>query len=272
MTVDAITPRRVWILWTLLFFATTLSFLDRQVLSVLAPKITSEFAMSNTLYSRVVFAFVLSYTIMFALGGRVMDALGTRLGLALAVGFWSLAAGLHALAAGVWSLGAARFLLGVGEGPCVPAVAKGAIQWSAPRQRALAIGFVSSGAAIGSVIAPPLAVWSSAWFGWRGAFVLVGLLGLTWLVAWHFASRGLPRPVLAGDTGSLAEKNDSLLRSGAEPATTLGPSGSTGLRSFRAGRYHRANSRSSLDLSCRLTSSRTPSLPRARATLMNAVT
>ena len=186
------TTRRAWILCSLLFFATTLSFLDRQVLSVLAPSITVEFAMTNTVYSRVIFAFVLSYTVMFALGGRVLDALGTRLGLGLAVGFWSLASALHALATGPWSLGAARFFLGIGEGPCVPGVAKGAIEWSAPKQRALAIGFANAGSAFGSVIAPPMTVWCAAVFGWRGTFACVGLLGFIWLIAWQFAFRGLP--------------------------------------------------------------------------------
>src|SRR5919112_1315239 len=97
--------RRAWLLCFLLFLATALSFLDRQVLSVLAPRITAEFGMSNTTYSRVVFAFVLTYTAMFSLGGRLMDYLGTRVGLGLSVLVWSVASGLHSLAAGPWTLG-----------------------------------------------------------------------------------------------------------------------------------------------------------------------
>ncbi|MCX6953531.1 MAG: MFS transporter [Verrucomicrobia bacterium] len=188
-----ISPRRAWLLCTLLFCATALSFLDRQVLSVLAPRITEEFAMSNTAYSRVVFAFVLSYTVMFALGGRVLDALGTRLGLALAVGFWSVASVVHAFTTGPWSLGAARFFLGIGEGPCFPAATKGAVEWSEPRRRALAVGFANGGSAFGAVIAPPLTVWCTAAFGWRGAFAFAGLLGFAWLVAWSLAFRGVPK-------------------------------------------------------------------------------
>jgi MFS transporter, ACS family, hexuronate transporter len=187
-----VSPRRAWLLCTLLFCATALSFLDRQILSVLAPRITAEFAMSNTVYARVIFAFVLSYTIMFALGGRVLDALGTRLGLALAVGFWSIASILHAYTTGPWSLGAARLLLGIGEGPCFPAATKGAIEWSQTKQRALAVGFANGGSAFGAVLAPPLTVWSVAAFGWRGTFVIAGLLGFVWLVAWFFAFHGLP--------------------------------------------------------------------------------
>src|SRR3972149_2818451 len=88
---------RAWILCGLLFFATALSFLDRQVLSVLAPETTSEFGMSNSVYSRVVFAFVLRYTVMFALGGRLMDTLGTKRGLALSLGIWSVASAAHSV-------------------------------------------------------------------------------------------------------------------------------------------------------------------------------
>src|SRR5688572_6100325 len=162
-------PRRGWILCALLFFATALSFLDRQVLSVLAPQLTREFGMSNAVYSRVVFAFVLSYTVMFALGGRLMDAVGTRMGLALSVAVWSVASAAHALANGAVMLGAARFFLGVGEGACFPAATKGAVEWMKPERRALAVGLANGGSAFGAVIAPPLTVWWTSIFGWRGA-------------------------------------------------------------------------------------------------------
>jgi ACS family hexuronate transporter-like MFS transporter len=181
---------RPWVLCTLLFLATALSFLDRQVLSVLAPQVTAEFGMSNTVYGRVVFAFVLSYTLMFALGGRLMDALGTRVGLALAVAVWSLASAAHALATGPWTLGTARFFLGVGEGACFPAATKGAVEWTPPHQRALGVGLANGGSAFGAVLAPPLTAWWVPVFGWRGAFVATGLLGLLWLVAWHIGFRG----------------------------------------------------------------------------------
>lgn len=192
------TERRAWLLCVLLFCATALSFLDRQVLSVLAPELTVELGLSNTDYSRVVFAFVLSYTVMFAVGGRLIDALGVRLGMALAVGVWSLASAAHALAAGAWSLGAARFLLGFGEGACFPAATKGAVEWMRPERRALAVGVANGGSAFGAVIAPPLTVWWTAAFGWRGAFIATALLGLLWLVAWRTAFRGLPREVASG--------------------------------------------------------------------------
>jgi ACS family hexuronate transporter-like MFS transporter len=182
---------RAWILCGLLFFATALSFLDRQVLSVLAPQITTEFGMSNSVYAMVVFAFVLSYTVMFALGGRLMDALGTKLGLMLSVGLWSLASAAHSLARGPWSLGVARFFLGVGEGACFPAATKGAVEWMPLERRALAVGFANGGSAFGAVLAPPLAVWWAASFGWRGAFVVTAVLGVSWLFFWQLAFRGI---------------------------------------------------------------------------------
>jgi ACS family hexuronate transporter-like MFS transporter len=187
-----LSPLRAWILCILLFFAAALCFLDRQVLSVLAPQIIAEFGMSNTSYSRVVTAFVLSYTIMLVLGGRIMDALGTRRGLTLAVGFWSLASAAHAFVTGPLTLGAARLLLGAGEGPAIPGAIKGAVEWMDPRRRGLAVGLATSGASLGSMIAPPLVVWTASHLGWRGAFAATAALGAIWLTAWLLAFRGLP--------------------------------------------------------------------------------
>lgn len=191
-TAPGITPRRAAVLCTLLFFAAALCFLDRQILSVLAPQITKEFNLSNTVYSRILFAFVLSYTVMLAFGGWLMDRLGTRRGLGYSVGFWSLASAAHALVAGPWSLGIARFFLGVGEGPCFPGTTKGAVEWMPPHRRGLAVGFANSGSALGAILAPPLTVWAAATWGWRGAFAATAGLGLLWLIAWNLAFRGLP--------------------------------------------------------------------------------
>jgi len=185
-----------WVLCWLLFAATAFSFLDRQVLSVLAPTITSEFHMSNTAYSRVVFAFQLSYTLMFSVGGRLMDRLGVPIGMAVSLGVWSVASAAHALATGPLSLGVARFFLGFGEGSCFPAATKGAVEWFPLEKRALAIGIANGGSAFGAVIAPPLTAFIAVRFGWRGAFIVTGVLGAVWLLAWRVAIRwtsaGLP--------------------------------------------------------------------------------
>jgi ACS family hexuronate transporter-like MFS transporter len=168
----------------LLFVATALSFLDRQVLSVLAPAITREFHVNSQVYSRVVFCFQASYTVMFTLGGKLADLLGTRVAMACFLAVWSLASGAHALARGAWGLGSARFLLGLGEGGCFPAASKGAAEWFPPEQRALAMGIATGGSALGALIAPPLTAFAAAHVGWRGTFAISGLLGLIWLFAW----------------------------------------------------------------------------------------
>ena len=188
--------RSRWVLCWLLFAATAFSFLDRQVLSVLAPTITSEFHMSNTAYSRVVFAFQLSYTLMFSVGGRLMDRLGVPIGMGVSLAVWSVASAAHALATGPLSLGVARFFLGFGEGSCFPAATKGAVEWFPLEKRALAIGIANGGSAFGAVIAPPLTAFIALRFGWRGAFIVTGVLGTVWLVAWlaaiRWTSSGLP--------------------------------------------------------------------------------
>jgi ACS family hexuronate transporter-like MFS transporter len=186
------TPVR-WLLCWLLFIATGLCFLDRQVLSVLAPTLTAEFGMSNTTYSQVVFAYQLTYTVMFSVGGRLMDWLGTRAGMALSVAVWSLASGAHALASGPLGLGLGRFFLGLGEGSCFPAATKGAVEWFPLEKRVLAIGIANGGSAFGAVLAPPLTAQLTRRFGWRGAFVATGLLGLLWLAAWLTVWRAAPR-------------------------------------------------------------------------------
>lgn len=180
-----------WFACLLLFAATALSFLDRQVLSVLAPTITVNFGMDNTAYSHVVFAFQLSYTIMFSVGGRLIDRLGTRLGMALSLAVWSLASASHALVNGAMGLGLARFALGLGEGGCFPGATKGAAEWFPPDKRALAIGIANGGAALGAVVAPPMTAFLTHRFGWRGAFVATGLLGAIWLMVWLAVA---PRP------------------------------------------------------------------------------
>jgi ACS family hexuronate transporter-like MFS transporter len=178
-----------WWLCGLLFAATALSFLDRQVLSVLAPVVTRELGMSSLEYSHVTTAFLVSYAVMFLVGGRVLDVVGTRLGLALSVGVWSLASAGHALVNSALQLGAARFLLGAGEGGCFPGAAKGVAEWFPPRQRALAMGFAIGGASLGAVAAPPLTLWLAHRVGWRGVFLATGLMGIGWVIVWWFSSR-----------------------------------------------------------------------------------
>lgn len=176
---------RRWLVAALLAGASALSFFDRQVLSVLAPSVLADLRMSNVDYGRVVSAFTLAYSLMFALGGRLIDRLGTRAGLGLSVGVWSIASGLHALAGSARQLALLRVLLGVGEGGCFPGVARGVLEWFPERQRALAMGIATTGAsALGAVLAPPVVAWLAAQTGWRNAFLATGLVGAIWAVVW----------------------------------------------------------------------------------------
>jgi len=168
----------------LVFLATVVNYLDRQTLSVVAPVITEQFHMSNVAYSRVVFAFMLAYTIMNAVSGPMIDRLGTKLGYALCMAWWSIAAMLHALARGAFSLGVFRFLLGMGEAGNWPAGIKVAAEWFPAKERALASGIFNSGSSIGAVLAPPLVAWIILESGWRSAFLMVGAVGLVWLLVW----------------------------------------------------------------------------------------
>ena len=184
--------RRGWVIVALLFCATTINYIDRQTLSVLAPTLRREFALSEHGYANVVTAFLIPYTVMYAIGGRLMDRFGARIGLAVSLGWWSVATMLTGLAKGALSLGIFRCLLGVAE-PCVfPAGVKACAEWFPARQRALATGIFSSGSAVGAVLAPPVVAWVTIAFGWRAAFLIPGALGFVWLPCWLAAYR---RPV-----------------------------------------------------------------------------
>ena len=166
------------------FWATVINYMDRQTLSVAAPVLREQFHMSNTEYSRVVFAFMLAYTISNGISGPVIDRLGTRVGYALCIAWWSVAAMLHAFAQGAVSLGAARFLLGIGEAGNWPGGVKVVAEWFPERERALASGIFNSGSAVGAILAPPVVAYILLTFGWPTAFVAVGLIGFVWLAFW----------------------------------------------------------------------------------------
>jgi ACS family hexuronate transporter-like MFS transporter len=168
----------------LAFFATAINYLDRQTLSVAAPVLIDQFRMSHATYARVVFAFMLAYTIANGIAGPLLDRLGTRLGFALTMAWWSAASILNALARGPWSLGAYQFLLGAGEAGNWPACVKVVAEWFSVKERALASGIFNSGSAAGAILAPPVVVWLLLHYGWQQAFVWVGALGYLWLVVW----------------------------------------------------------------------------------------
>lgn len=178
-----------WVMVALAFFATAINYLDRQALSVTAPVLMTQFGMSNEAYARVIFAFMLAYTIANGVAGPVLDRVGTRLGFALTMAWWSAADMLHALARGTWSLGVYRFLLGIGEAGNWPASVKVVAEWFPVEERALASGIFNSGSAVGAIVAPPLIVWLLLRYGWRQAFFWVGAVGFIWLLVWSLVYR-----------------------------------------------------------------------------------
>jgi MFS transporter, ACS family, hexuronate transporter len=177
-------PRLRWIMIALAFLATAVIYLDRQTLSIVAPILIDLYHMSNETYSRIVFAFMVAYTIMNGISGPLIDRLGTRRGYAWTTAWWSASALLHAVTVGPWSLGVFRFLLGIGEAGNWPAAVKVVAEWFPVRERALASGIFNSGSAIGAILAPPLIVWVVLRFGWRAAFLAVGASGFIWLGIW----------------------------------------------------------------------------------------
>jgi len=171
-----------------------LNYLDRVVLSLLSPVIRAEFQLTQMDYAVAVNAFLVAYGVMYLGSGLVLDRIGSRTGLSLFVGLWSAACMLHAAIAGFYSLVSYRFLLGVFEPGGWTGAVKTVSERFAPAQRSLAAGIFTSGAGIGSVIAPPLVVWLSLHYGWRSAFLIAGLLGLIWLPLWSIATRNSNAP------------------------------------------------------------------------------
>jgi ACS family hexuronate transporter-like MFS transporter len=169
---------------SLAFLATMINYLDRQTLSVAAPLLQERFHISDEAYGWVVSAFLGTYTIMNGASGPLIDRLGTKIGYALCVAWWSAAAALHALTTGALSLGIFRGLLGIGEAGNWPAAVKVVAEWFPEKERALASGVFNSGSAIGAIIAPPLVAYLIVNFGWQAAFLFIGLTGAIWLIAW----------------------------------------------------------------------------------------
>jgi MFS transporter, ACS family, hexuronate transporter len=180
---------RRWAILALLFLATVINFVDRQTLSILAPTLRSELHLTDADYANVVTAFLAAYTVMYTVSGRLMDRFGVRAGLTACIAWWSLATMLTARATNAFSLAAFRFLLGVGEPGIFPGGVKVCGEWFPRRLRAFAIGFFSSGSAIGALIAPPLIAWITLRYGWRMAFLLPGAIGLLWIPLWLFVYR-----------------------------------------------------------------------------------
>ena len=203
-----------WVICSLLFFATTINYIDRQVVSLLGPTLSAEFGWSDLDYSHIIFNFTLAYAIGLLAVGPLIDRLGTKVGFALAISFWSLAAIGHAVAhlyngpaipsidisastgfafvslvGTVAGFSLARFALALGEAGNFPASIKATAEWFPKKERALATGVFNSGTNVGALVAPLVVPWITLTWGWSWAFIITGALGFVWLAVWLLVYR-----------------------------------------------------------------------------------
>ncbi|HEY5849154.1 MAG TPA: MFS transporter [Lysobacter sp.] len=182
-----------WALLALLFVSTVINYLDRQALSILATTIQRDLGMDDPAYARVVQMFLFAYTVAYLLAGRITDWLGSKVALALFVGWWSIANLFTGLVRTAGELGAARFALGLGEPGNYTVGSKVVSEHFPPQERGLALGIYTAGAMVGATIAPPLIGGIAVVFGWRWAFITTGAVGLLWIIAWWWIFPSKPR-------------------------------------------------------------------------------
>ena len=178
-------PGRVrwWIVWTL-FFSTVINYISRQTFSLLVPVISAQYHLTNTDFGKISAAFQVAYAVTWLLGGIFLDAVGTRLGLALAVVFWSIVNMLTGFATSVFGFASFRFLLGIGEGLNWPGASKTVAEWFPSQERGLAVAIFDSGSSVGGAVAALSIPLIAIRFGWRSAFIVSGLVGFVWLLMW----------------------------------------------------------------------------------------
>jgi ACS family hexuronate transporter-like MFS transporter len=178
-----------WTICALLFFATTISYIDRQVIGILGPTLQKDLGWDEQAFANVVSWLTIGYALGFLVAGRIMDRVGTRKGFAGAIVLWSVSAMAHALARGAASFSAARFALGVGESGNFPAAIKTVAEWFPTRERAFATGIFNAGSNVGAILTPIMVPWIALTWGWRAAFIATGALGFLWLAAWLIVYR-----------------------------------------------------------------------------------
>jgi ACS family hexuronate transporter-like MFS transporter len=208
-----------WWICALLFFATTINYIDRQVFAILAPQLQTEIGWSEIEYGYIVTAFQLFYAIGLVLVGKLIDFLGTKKGFILSIIVWSLAAMSHAFARTPMGFGLARLALGLGESGNFPAAIKTISEWFPRNERALATGIFNSGSNIGAIVAPLLVPIIALNFGWQAAFIITGFLGFIWLFFWlrlmkrpkeHAGINSLELDLIKSDTEEDLEKPTSI--------------------------------------------------------------
>lgn len=199
--------RRRWLICFLLFLATTVNYLDRQILSLLKPILDNELHWSNAEFGEVNAAFQASYAVGLLLFGGFVDRFGTKIGYAVSIAAWSLAALAHAFAGSVGGFFRARVALGLGEGGNFPSAIKAVALWFPRKERALATALFNSGANVGAIVAPAIVPLLAFNFGWQSAFVAAGLVGLLWLALWMVVYDVPERSNLTPDEAALIQSD-----------------------------------------------------------------
>src|SRR5580700_80874 len=195
-----------WTICAMLFAATSINYMDRQVLAILKPVLAgstlhlapffhgwptteSSISMNEIQYGYIVDCFQIAYALGVIFAGRLVDRLGCRRGYPIVTGIWSLAAMGHALVTSVFGFGVARCFLGLGESGNFPAAIKAVAEWFPPKERSLATGIFNSGASVGAILAPSIVPWVALHFGWRASFLITGLFSASWIVWWSIRYR-----------------------------------------------------------------------------------
>ena len=173
-----------WTVCAMLFVATSINYMDRQVIAILKPTLEHSIGMTEVSYGYIVDAFQIAYAIGLLAAGRLIDKLGTRIGYMLVMAVWSLSAMGHALASTVLEFGFARFFLGLGESGNFPAAIKTVAEWFPQNERSLATGIFNSGANVGAILAPAIVPWVTLRYGWHAAFLTTGLFSVLWILWW----------------------------------------------------------------------------------------
>src|SRR5271156_5397504 len=188
-----------WTICAMLFFATSINYMDRQVIALLKPTLEHSIGLTEINYGYIVDAFQVAYAIGLLVAGRVVDKIGTRIGYIIIMGIWSVSAMAHALASTAFEFGIARFFLGFGESGNFPAAIKTVAEWFPQSERSLATGIFNSGANVGAVLAPLIVPWVTLHYGWRAAFLTTGIFSLIW-IGWWFMNYRKPtdHPTLSG--------------------------------------------------------------------------
>src|SRR5258708_824190 len=218
---DRVIPSLRWWIGGILFASTVINYIDRQTLSVLAPYLTQDFHWTNLDYAHIAIAFRIAYSLGQTVCGRWMDRVGTRRGLSISVAWYSIVSLLTPLASGLRSFAFFRFLLGAGESANWPGANKAVSEWFPKRERGLATALYDSGSSIGGAVAPFLILPIYFRWGWRVAFMIPGVLGFLWLIAWrrmyhrpeeHPRIGEAERQMILGETRELASTRKTKLR------------------------------------------------------------